>query len=123
MEEKKEYRKIIAGINIADYNETFLHKDGKLDWNPYWTERVYDYQGYFTIVLEDVIDEKIGKEGWAIDFVHYPVDNPSFTAKIYVDNKEHYHLVLAIVKEKVSKDIRLDFYYGGDIATYTKSAE
>lgn len=122
MEEKKEYRKIIAGLPL-DPNEAFIHKDGKLDWNPYWVERVLDYQGYFTILLESLIDDKIGKAGWGISFVPEPVDYPYFTAKIYVDNKEHYHVILAIIKEKVTKDIQLNFYYGGDINAYTKSSE
>ena len=115
-----EYRKIITGRPL-DPNEAFIHKEGKINWNPYWVERVMDYQGYFTIVLEDAIDEKIGKEGWAINFVPEPTEDPDFTAKIYVDNPDHYHTILAIVKEKVTKDMRVRFYHGGDIATYTRS--
>lgn len=119
MEEKKQYRKIICGLPL-DPNEAFIHKDGQINWNPYWVERVTDYQGYFSIVLEDLIDEKIGKDGWAISFVPEPVDEPDFTAKIFVDNPEHYHAVLAIIKEKVTKDIKLQFYQAGDINAYTK---
>lgn len=117
MTDKKEYRKIIVGLPL-DPKEAFIFKDGKTSWNHYWVERVLDYQGYFLIVLEDVIDNKIGKDGWAINFVPEPVDEPHFTAKIHVDNKENYHIVLAIIKEEVTKDIKLDFYYGGDINAY-----
>lgn len=119
MADKITYRKIITGLPLHP-KEAFIHKDGKTDWNPYWVERVLDYQGYFTIVLESVIDEKIGEDEWAINFVPEPVEEPFFTAKIYVDKEENYHTVLAIVKEKVTKDIRLKFYYGGNIATYIR---
>ena len=61
MADKITYRKIITGLPLHP-KEAFIHKDGKTDWNPYWVERVLDYQGYFTIVLESVIDEKIGEE-------------------------------------------------------------
>lgn len=118
MEEKKEYRKIVCGLPIQDMDEALIHKDGKLDWNYYWMERVLDYQGYFIIAVGDDIDKRIGVDGWAINFVPEPVDEPHFTAKIYVDNPEHYPIILAIVKEEVTKDIRLNFYKGGDIATY-----
>lgn len=119
MEEKKWHRKINAGIDFIP-GEAVIHKGDKIELNPYWTERLYDYIGYFTIVLEDLIDAKIGKDGWAIYFTRYPEDNPHFRARIFTDDEKHYHTVLAIVKDKVTKDIELDFAYGGDIATYTK---
>lgn len=118
MEEKREYKKIVCGLPIMNVNEALIHREGKLQWNYYWSERVLDYQGYFTIVLEDILDEKIGADNWAINFVPEPVDEPYFTAKIYVNDKEHYHTVLAVIKEEITKDIRLNFYYGGDVATY-----
>jgi hypothetical protein len=79
-------------------------------------ERLYEHEEQFREQIIIPINDAIGLHNWAILFSQ---SIPSYFCDIYVDNKEHYSSVVAIVTNKI-RDVEFQFFYKGTVDDYLK---
>lgn len=111
--EKLPYNRILVGI-VTHYGEDFKYiKEGDnlhTEWNPYWIDRLRDYEGYFRILLEEDIGAQIGRTGWIVFFKQMSPYNVSFLVDISVNDLDKYPQIVSIIERLIPKEFTLSFF-------------
>ncbi len=108
------------GIMIeTDYTKIKVYKDfdpnemltpnlsGKgATFNPHFSELMTDYYKQFNDVLLEPIIDKIGNDGWRLEFKEVDVNIPSFICTVFTPNDTYYNSIVDLVQKKV-KDITI----------------
>lgn len=118
--DSNEYVRINSGLAWEmglDYNITELG----IIANANFLERLSDFNKYFNSALLELINERLGNDGWAIKFIQISSFNNSFFCDIYVDNIEHFNTIQQIVETNIAKEFTLSYYYKGIVANYLHS--
>jgi hypothetical protein len=102
-------RNIRTGIAV-NQGETPVLVEGKMKWNPNFLERLYDYQGYFTILLEDDINSALGEVRWSLFFSQVNPLTSFFLVDISVSDLEFFPVVRSIIESKIPQEFKLEFF-------------
>ncbi|HWK05702.1 MAG TPA: hypothetical protein VNS58_18810 [Puia sp.] len=119
MTETTEYIRIVAGVYLHP-EELQITKDGEMQWNEYFMERLRDYQGYFNIVLLEALTKEVGLDGWAVKFVQVSQETGSWFVDIYSDSRDLVGPISTIIKNLIPADFKLQFFEKGSLADYLK---
>jgi len=91
--------------------------DGKIKFGNSFMQRLHDTEEEFRSKLIVEINDKVGLHNWAIQFIEHPTEEPKFFADIWVDNTDHYPLIIGIIRS-IIPEIEFMYYYKGNIDSY-----
>lgn len=122
MTEKREYKKIMAGVFLHE-NEHTRYADGKHKWNIHFLERLEDYEEVFNMILLESITKRMGTDGWAVLFSQVSQLEHSFFADIYVDDIKNFEPIVSIIQTNLIDIPKanipiVNYYYQGDLDAY-----
>lgn len=120
MTQRTNFIKIRTGLHFG--LEHVPSPDGKIKFSNNFMQRLYDEEEGFRAKIMIEINERVGLHNWAIQFIEHPTDEPKFFADIYVDNTEHYPVIIGIIRS-IIKEIEFSYYYKGNIASYIGAEE
>jgi hypothetical protein len=99
MEEKKEFRNIVAGIAFTVPAELKIAASG---------ERLKDYEAEFNDHYFDGICSKIKHKKWGVQFAQIDLYNPKFVVDIFVDDKHEFATIYNLISSNPLKDITFE---------------
>ena len=91
--------------------------DGKIKFSSSFMQRLYEEAEGFRAQIMIDINDTIGLHNWAIQFSEWPNEDPKFFADIWVDETDHYPIIIGIIRSHI-KDIEFSYYYKGDMDSY-----
>ena len=118
MTQRKNFLKITVGLHKG--LEHAQSTDGKIKFTDAFMQRLYNEAEGFRAKLMIEINNKVGLHNWAIQFIEHPTDIPTFFADIWVDDVEHYPVIIGIIRSIIN-DIEFSYYYKGDIDSYIRT--
>jgi hypothetical protein len=112
-----EYRKITVGVFLHP-EEHGITPAGERYWNPFFMDRLNDYQGYFSILLQDDLVKCVGEKGWGIKFIQESQEMVSWFVDIYVDDDSLYSPICSVIRQYTPEVMKLTFFKKGAVRDY-----
>jgi len=114
--EKRIYNKRIAvGTTNDDPREMILYRNDEKKWNPHFMERLNDYILLFKDLFSDLLNDKLGTEGWGVWFIQFNPKTSSFIVDVYLNDINKFQLVKQLIQDKTPTEIRIsDVFFKGN---------